>query len=57
MESPEPSPDDLREETEQGGYEESEESEADTGQSADDPDSPPDQDTSAQTGAEQGGGF
>ena len=54
MESPEPSPDDLREETEQGGYEESE---ADTGQSADDAESPPDQDTSAQTGAEQGGGF
>jgi hypothetical protein len=54
MESPEPSPDDLREEAEQGGYDESE---ADPGQSADDRDSPPDQDTSAQSGAEQGGGF
>ena len=54
MESPDPSPDDLRDEAEQGGYEESE---ADAGQSADDPDSPPDEDTSNQTGAEQGGGF
>ena len=69
MESPDPSPDDLREEAEQGGYEESEAdagqgdapdsppSEADPGQGHDAPDSPPDQDTSAQTGAEQGGGF
>jgi hypothetical protein len=52
--SPEPSPDDLREEAEQGGYDESD---ADPGQSADYADSPADGDRSAQTGAEQGGGF
>jgi hypothetical protein len=54
MESPERSPDDVREEAEQGGYDESE---ADAGRGADEADSPPDQDTSDQTGAEQGGGF
>jgi hypothetical protein len=50
METPEQSPDDLREETEQGGH-----GEAD--QHSDDPENAPDQDSSAQTGAEQGRGF
>jgi hypothetical protein len=56
MESPERSPDDVREEAEQGGYDESE-AYADADGGADEADSPPDQDTSDQTGAEQGGGF
>ena len=53
MESPERSPDDVREEAEQGGYDESEADDGGGGEA----DRPPDQDTSAQTGAEQGGGF
>ena len=56
MESPEQSPDDLREEAEQGGYDEPEPApEADRG--SDDREQASDQDTSGQTGAEQGGGF
>ena len=56
METPEQSPDDLREETEQGGYDEDEAS-GDVGQRSEDPENVPDQDSSAQTGAEQGRGF
>jgi len=56
MESPEQSPDDLGEETEQGGYEEPEPA-SDAEQRSDGPENVPDQDSSAQTGAEQGGGF
>ena len=56
MESPEQSPDDLADETEQGGDDEPEPA-GDAEQAPDDPENVPDQDSSAQTGAEQGRGF
>ncbi|MFL5821670.1 MAG: hypothetical protein ACJ76S_13395 [Solirubrobacteraceae bacterium] len=56
METPEQSPDDLREETEQGGHDDPE-SGGEADQRSDDPENAPDQDSSAQTGAEQGRGF
>jgi hypothetical protein len=56
MESREQPPDDLGQEAEQGGYNEPEPV-PQPEEGADDAEQGPDQDTSAQTGAEQGGGF
>ena len=56
METPEQPPEDLGEETEQGGYDESEPS-GDAEQRTEEPEHEPDQESSSQTGAEQGRGF